>query len=187
MSINWLCFVTEIGPIYARGAAHPTLETPLHAHSPMKRCYTFLLLMLLLEFGGFAAILSGTVPPWILAHRTIFLCSLLGGVGGVVYCFRGLYVNSCAGPGWDPKWIPWYFTRPIVSLVCGAVSYVFLTAGLLVLESKQAPGSTEIGFYALAFIAGLNVDKFVTKLEEVAHATWGISKSRAANRGGEEP
>jgi len=37
-----------------------------------------------------------------------------------------------------------------------------------------------LGFLALAFIAGLNVDKFITKIEDIAQATWGIEKSRTA-------
>ncbi len=34
-----------------------------------------------------------------------------------------------------------------------------------------------MGFFALAFIAGFNVDKFVAKIEEVAKAVWGIGKN----------
>lgn len=67
------------------------------------------------------------------------LCALIGGVGGVVYCFRGLYTNTCAGDGWNPKWLLWYFTRPVVSLVCGAVSYLLLKAGSLVLDFALPP------------------------------------------------
>ncbi|EPL10415.1 hypothetical protein CF150_15213 [Pseudomonas sp. CF150] len=81
---------------------------------------------------------------------------------------------------WDPDWHVWYFIRPITSIVAGAVSYLFLKAGLLVLESSAKSDASEIGFFALAFIAGLNVDKFVAKIEEVAKAVWGIDKSRAS-------
>ncbi len=55
---------------------------------------------------------------------------------------------------------------------------MFLSAGLVVLESATKPDATDIGFFALAFVAGLNVDKFVAKIEEVAQAAWGIEKSR---------
>jgi len=53
-----------------------------------------------------------------------------------------------------------------------------LRAGLLVLDAKQNDNSNLLGFYALSFIAGLNVDNFVKKLEDIAQATWGIKKSR---------
>ena len=86
------------------------------------------------------------------------------------------YLNKCVHKRWDPDWHVWYFIRPITSTIAGAVSYLFLKAGLLVLESTANAGASEIGFFALAFIAGFNVDKFVAKIEEVAKAVWGIDK-----------
>lgn len=148
----------------------------------MKRSFAFLLTGLCLELWGVVALLSGALPAWVESVEVACLCGLTGGIGGIVYCMRGLYVNVCAGDGWDPKWMPWYFIRPIVSLVCGVVSYLLLTAGLLVLESAPRTESTHLGFYVLAFVAGLNVDKFLTKVEEVAQTTWGIEKSRSARR-----
>jgi hypothetical protein len=97
-----------------------------------------------------------------------------------VYCLRGIYIHRCVERNWNSDWYAWYFIRPIVSVLCGGVSFLFLKAGLLVLESRQQEGATEIGFYALAFIAGLNVDKFVAKIEDVAQAVWGIERSRTA-------
>jgi hypothetical protein len=73
-----------------------------------------------------------------------------------------------------------------VSLICGVLSYLLLKAGPLVLDSTPRGDSNHLGFYVLAFIAGLNVDKFLTKIEEVAQTTWGIEKSRTA-KGGERP
>jgi hypothetical protein len=107
-------------------------------------------------------------------------CASIGGLGGCVYCLRGVYLNAAVRNQWGREWYVWYFLRPIVSAGCGAVSYLFLRAGLLVLESGTEPGASELGFYALAFIAGLNVDKFISKLEDVAQSVWGIEKSRVA-------
>jgi hypothetical protein len=112
--------------------------------------------------------------------RVVITCAAFSGLGGCVYCLRGVYLNACVHKGWDDDWQPWYYIRPLVSVACGAVSYVFLRAGLLVLESGKRPNSTDLGFYALAFIAGLNVDKFIAKIEDLAQATWGIKKSRTA-------
>jgi hypothetical protein len=148
----------------------------------MKRVYFFLLAWLVIETGLVGYVFAGMLPPWLAPFEVACLCTLTGGIGGIVYCLRGLYVNTCAGEGWNPKWLPWYFTRPIVSLVCGAVSYLLLKAGLLVLDSMPKAEGNHIGFYVLAFIAGLNVDKFLGKIEEVAQTTWGIEKSRAGRR-----
>lgn len=112
--------------------------------------------------------------------RLLFSCILIGGVGGLLYCFRGVYLNYSVKDQWSDKWIAWYLIRPLVSMVCGGVSYIFLKAGLLVLEAQKENDATNLGFYALSFIAGMNVDNFVSKLEDLADATWGIKKSRAS-------
>ena len=123
------------------------------------------------------------MPSWWNAMGLILLCGLMGGLGGVVYCFRGIYLNASVRKAWDDSWQPWYYIRPLVSHLCGAISFVFLKAGLLLLEAEPKAQTTDLGFLALAFIAGLNVDKFITKIEDVAQATWGIEKSRTAKEG----
>ncbi len=109
------------------------------------------------------------------------ICALAGGLGGILYCLRAVYLNVSVRDSWDPKWHAWYFLRPITSIMCGAASYIFLKAGLIILESSTQANSSDFGFYAFAIIAGLNVDKFVKKLEDVAEVVWGIEKSRAAS------
>lgn len=123
---------------------------------------------------------TGNMPVWWTTLGLIPTCTLVGGIGGVVYCLRGVYLNACVRKAWDDQWQPWYYIRPLVSHLCGAVSYLFLRAGLLFLEAKPQEQTTDIGFLALAFIAGLNVDKFISKIEDIAQASWGIEKSRTA-------
>jgi len=123
--------------------------------------------------------LTGLLPSWLYPIRLGFLCVLAGGFGGSLYCLRAVYLNACVRKQWDHEWQPWYYIRPFVSLVIGGASYVFLKAGLLILEAGQQSDTTNYGFLALAFIAGLNVDKFLTKIEEIAESIWGIEKSRA--------
>ncbi|MDB6024982.1 MAG: hypothetical protein JWM68_1205 [Verrucomicrobiales bacterium] len=122
---------------------------------------------------------SGGLPLWIEKIDLWFLCAAAGGLGGCVYCLRGVYLNACVRKQWDKDWLPWYLIRPFISLVCGAVSCLFLKAGLLVLEAGKKSEASDLGFFALAFIAGLNVDKFLSKIEDLAQAAWGIEKSRA--------
>lgn len=115
-------------------------------------------------------------------YDLLFQCISVGGIGGILYCLRGTYLNFCVEKNWDNDWIIWYIVRPVVSLVSGGVSCLFLKAGLLVLEAEKETGASNLGFYALAFIAGLNVEKFIAKIEELAKATWGIDKSRSADK-----
>ncbi len=143
-------------------------------------CYLIIILMILL--GAAMSFAQGLLPEWLQRYSLLYMCALAGGFGGITYCLRGVYLNACVFKRWDDVWRPWYFIRPIVSVLCGAVSYVFLQAGLLVLEVSQKSDSTHLGFVALAFIAGLNVDKFIAKIEDIAQATWGIEKSRTASK-----
>lgn len=113
-------------------------------------------------------------------YRVGITCAIIGGLGGCMYCLRAVYVNYCAQDTWDNKWTIWYILRPITSAGSGAVSFLFLKAGLLVLESNVQQNASEFGFYALAFIAGLNVDKFIKKIEDIGEAVFGIEKSRAS-------
>lgn len=125
--------------------------------------------------------LLGLTPPELEPARIAVSCCCTAGIGGVLYCLRAVYINRCVRNNWDSNWNLWYFIRPLASFICGGASLLFLKAGLLVLESKTSGGASEIGFYALSFVAGLNVDKFVAKIEGVAHAVWGIEKSRSTN------
>jgi hypothetical protein len=137
-------------------------------------------LFLLFAIGYMASILlRHMLLQWLEVIQIPISCGLIGCAGGITYCLRGVYLNACVRRQWDEVWFPWYYIRPIVSLISGVISYIFLKAGLLVLDATQQTDPNLIGFYALAFIAGLNVDKFVAKLEDIAHATWGIEKSRS--------
>ena len=120
---------------------------------------------------------------WLVDHPDLHLatqCSIAGAFGGVTYCLRGIYLSVSVRKDWDSTWLTWYYLRPFVSAITGTVSYVFIRAGLLVLEASRQPNSTTLGFLALAFIAGLNVDRFITRLEDLARAAWGIRPSRTA-------
>jgi hypothetical protein len=107
-------------------------------------------------------------------------CCLFGGIGGCLYCLRAVYLNACVRRNWTMQWAPWYLIRPVVSCISGGAAFVFLKAGLLVLEAAADNQQSGLGFLALAFIAGLNVDKFIGKLEDIAQSVWGIEKSRAS-------
>lgn len=89
-------------------------------------------------------------------------------------------MNACAKKSWDPEWWPWYLIRPFLSVLMGAVSFVVVNAGLLLIGADEGVEDPSMGIFFLAFIAGLNVDKFVSKLEEMAETLWGIERSRSS-------
>lgn len=163
-----------------------------HEVDPQKRVSSYVVIAVFLLILAAAQIFllvvsfQPSMPAWLLQIQLAFRCTLLGGLGGVVYCLRGIYLNVSVRKQWDSSWVPWYYLRPAVSLMCGGISFLFLKAGLLVLESNQRPDSSNLGFYALAFVAGLNVDKFITKIEDIAQTAWGIEKSRTASESSKE-
>lgn len=148
----------------------------------MKRTLAYLLILLAVYCAiGMLMLFERLSLPTDSLQLALF-CGLCGGIGGVTYCLRGIYLNACVFDRWSEKWLPWYFIRPIVSFICGVVSCLFLKAGLIVLEAQQTDVPTNLAFYALAFVAGLNVDRFIEKIEDIAQVTWGIKKSRTATK-----
>ena len=141
-------------------------------------------LLLFLGILAWIASLSiqGLIPSWLEGITEIINCALAGALGGIIYCIRAVYLNRCVYNRWSSDWSTWYFLRPIVSLLVGGVSYIFLKAGLFAFGHKTQEIEHPFGFLSLAFIAGLNVDKFVKKMEQIAQATWGIEQSRTSTQ-----
>jgi len=127
--------------------------------------------------------LRGLLPLWLDSFSLVYQCALIGAVGGIVYCLRAVYLNRSVRKSWDTNWTIWYLIRPVVSLIIGLVAFVFLKAGLLILDAEQGAFSSSYGFLALSFIAGLNVDGFVVRIEDIARSSWGIRPSRASEEG----
>ena len=122
----------------------------------------------------------GNIPNWLFSYLVAIHCVLIGALGGLLYGLRAIYVNFSAKNNWVSTWELWYYLRPIVSGMCGFVSYIFLSAGIVVLEANPAEGSSNYGFLAFAFIAGFNVDRFLRRVEDIAQSTFGVDKSRSA-------
>lgn len=122
----------------------------------------------------------GNIPEWLSGYVLQINCVLIANLGGVMYCLRAIYLEKCVRKKWDADWETWYYIRPITSAISGVVAYIFLKAGLIVLEAEQSVGSGNYGFLALSFIAGFNVSNFSQKLEEIAKSTFGIEKSRSS-------
>ncbi len=133
---------------------------------------------LLAAVSGLAALALG-LAPWLDGElKVVAVCILLGGLGGVTYCLRGVYLNACVRKQWDVGWLPWYLLRPIISLVLGGVSYLFVKSGLLLLGASQDQTGSQLGIWAVSFVAGLNVDRFLAKIEDIASTLWGVEPSR---------
>lgn len=113
-------------------------------------------------------------------------CFLFGVLGGIIHCLRGYYLHSALLKDWNADWNVWYYLRPIVSGLMGFVSLIFIKAGLLMFSADSQvsiEGSKIMAYFAVAFIAGYNVQNFLAKLEEVFKAVLGIEKINFPKKG----
>jgi len=146
----------------------------------MIKSVIYLLLLLCLTCFLFLVEQIVAMPSWYVDGILFVRCTVIGTLGGILYCLRAVYINKCVRKNWEREWEVWYFLRPIASGISGLVSCIFLKAGLLVLEAKPNTEAISFGYLAIAFIAGYNVDNFMKKLESIASSVWGIKKSRAS-------
>ncbi|WP_139442689.1 hypothetical protein [Aeromonas veronii] len=143
-------------------------------------------LYMLVLLAGISYILinlaMGMLPLWFTSNSSSFLCVLFGLLGGTLYCIRAIYLNRCIRKSWDTSWLSWYFLRPITAAILGGMSEIFVQTGLMALSDSA---STSNSVYLIAFVAGLNVDRFLKKLEGQISSTLGVEPSRASNENAE--
>jgi hypothetical protein len=109
--------------------------------------------------------------------KLLLLCCVLAGLGGTIYCLRGVFEHACRKNDWKLKWNLWYYIRPIFSIGCGIIAFLFLKAGLFLLETNIPENATNIGYLVLSFIAGYSVDSFIERIEEIGKSIFSIKKS----------
>lgn len=146
----------------------------------MKLVITYLMVLLVLIAMSILGLEQFGLPDSLESSQLALRCALIAALGGILYCLRSVYLNRCVHDRWTKSWEIWYYLRPITSFICGIVAYVFLKAGLVVLDASQNSEAGNFGYYAFAFFAGLNVDKFVAKIEEIGKSLFGIEKTRNA-------
>ena len=158
---------------------HETNRPPIRK-IPLILIIAYLIAFLALLAYCWSLQLRGVLFAWLAPYELAYECVLIGGLGGTVYCLRAVYLTHCVKNAWDERWAVWYMLRPVVSTLMGGVAYIFLSAGLLVLDAEHDSTASRYGFFALSFIAGLNVDRFIVRIEEIAKSTWGIRPSRVS-------
>lgn len=123
------------------------------------------------------------MPIWLAEYQLAINCILISTLAGVLYCIRGVYLNYSVNDNWQSEWEVWYYIRPLASALAGLIAFIFLKAGIVVLEATQTEGAGNYGYFAFSFIAGYNVDRFLKKIEELTKSTFGVEKSRSYKQG----
>lgn len=96
----------------------------------------YLLIWIIVATAELVASFLHLLPAAIEPIRIAVGCCAVAAIGGSLYCIRAVYLNKCVHKRWDAEWHVWYFLRPIASCICGGASFLFLKAGLLILESN---------------------------------------------------
>ena len=149
----------------------------------MKRCYAILaawIAALLVSFVFRSEILDLLSLDRNPTNYEAFGCCVYAGLGTVLYCIRGLYMSVSAKDDWDDRWLTWYLWRPIAGCILGLAVWVILKAGILAVSDSDSSEHNQYAFYALAFIAGVNVKNTLAMIEGIGKKHWGITPSRAA-------
>jgi len=120
----------------------------------MKRVfiYLFTLLLVYCAIGVLVMLNEIAVPNETI--RIVIYCGLMGGVGGITYCLRGIYLNACVFKQWDKQWLPWYFIRPLVSVICGTVSWLFQKGRIICTRSAADRSSNKLRILCTCFCSG---------------------------------
>lgn len=145
---------------------------------------SYLVIMLLVLSGSLFYLKFCNQLDFFSNFETLLGCILIGGIGGNVYCLRAVYLQACVKKEWDENWIVWYVLRPILSIIVGGVSYLFIKAGLVLFNSSGQSEINQLSIWSLAFLSGLNVDNFIKKIESIGETVWGISPSRVSSKKG---
>ena len=142
----------------------------------MRNVTLYLLVLLVVEAILIILPHSTHTTTLMVKHQVLLYSIMIGGIGGILHCLRSIYLHACVEKNWDNEWLPWYFIRPIASLISGGIAYLFIKAGLIVLEADQSTEPTNFAIYALSFVAGYNVDRFLAKIDEISEAVFGIKR-----------
>ena len=151
----------------------------------MKNVISYQILVILILAVLWALGPLGWMPPWLVPYQLAINCILIASLAGVLYCIRAVYTNYSAKNTWEKRWELWYYLRPLASAIAGLVAFIFLKAGIAVLEASQTGAGGMYGYMAFSFIAGYNVDKFLKMIEGLAKSKFGIEQSGASRKEGE--
>jgi len=145
----------------------------------MKKVVSYQIGTIIVIFVCWSQAELGNLPIWMEGYSLPIRCILVAALAGNLYCLRAVYLNYSVKNRWSTEWEIWYYLRPITSALAGLVAFIFLKAGVVILEAAQTENAGHFGYFAFSFIAGYNVDRFLKKIEDLATSAFGVEKSRS--------
>jgi hypothetical protein len=96
---------------------------------------------------------------------------LWGGIGGVVGGMYALWYHISDRQDFDKNYAMWYYVQPLMGLVLGAITFLILAGGFLIVQVNIADPNASAGArlipYLVAVLAGFKQDFVYDQLERV--------------------
>ncbi len=96
---------------------------------------------------------------------------LWGGIGGVVGALYALWYHIADRQDFDKHYSMWYYVQPLMGLVLGAITFLILAGGFLIVQVNLADANAATGArlipYLVAVLAGFKQDFVYEQLERV--------------------
>ncbi len=96
---------------------------------------------------------------------------LWGGIGGVVGGLYALWYHVADRQDFDKHYSMWYYVQPLMGLVLGAITFLILAGGFLIVQvnitDPNAAAGARLIPYLVAVLAGFKQDFVYDQLERV--------------------
>jgi hypothetical protein len=114
----------------------------------------------------------GRILPEQLANVSPIINTMLwGGIGGVVGGMYALWYHVADRQDFDKHYSIWYYVQPLMGLVLGAITFLILAGGFLIVQVNIADPNASAGArlipYLVAVLAGFKQDFVYDQLERV--------------------
>jgi hypothetical protein len=159
-------------------------------HAPGLFIYEMFWLLILLAGLVFAAPMVDFIrrigqvsEPSLINLAPIVNTMLWGGIGGVVGALYALWWHVSDKQDFDRHYQMWYFVQPPMGMVLGAITFLIMTGGLLILDvnlmgDTASPGARLLP-YLIAVLAGFKQNFVYDQLERLVSAFTPANKQTA--------
>ncbi len=123
------------------------------------------------QITEFVRVWGRITEPQLANLGPIFNTMLWGGIGGVVGGLYALWYHIADRQDFDKHYSMWYYVQPLMGLVLGAITFLILAGGFLIVQVNIADSNAAAGArlipYLVAVLAGFKQDFVYDQLERV--------------------
>ena len=128
-------------------------------------------LILITQIAALVQTWGRLTEPQLANLAPILNTMLWGGIGGVVGGMYALWYHVSDRQDFDKNYSMWYYVQPLMGLVLGAITFLILAGGFLIVQVNIADPNASAGArlipYLVAVLAGFKQDFVYDQLERV--------------------